>query len=102
MERKLISAQEAAKQLGVSRSTFYAWLAASDAGTFTVRGQPFSVAYYQGGAHGQGTIRIGVNEIERLLEAMRVRPRPRRQRRVLNHTVNFPGITVPLGRPDDS
>jgi len=57
--------------------------------------------YLQTGAKGQGRIRIEVGEVERLMAAMRVRPRPIRQRRPPTKRHHYPGITVVLGDPND-
>ncbi|WP_207396476.1 helix-turn-helix domain-containing protein [Bremerella alba] len=96
----LYNAKEAAQLLGIRTSTLYEWLSKSDAGEFEVRGIPFVVNYLQGGKRGQGRIKIEPSEVERLKEAMRVRPNVRYQRIPSNRT-SFPGITVPLGRPDN-
>ncbi|REJ69558.1 MAG: DNA-binding protein [Planctomycetota bacterium] len=101
MSSKLLSSDEAAKSLGISVLTLYEWLGRSDCGEFCIRGQPMTIEYLQGGAKGQGRIRIEEQEVERLKEAMRVRPQPPRKRRPPSKPQNFPGITVPLGRPDD-
>lgn len=97
----LLNAKQAAERLGLSRAGFYAWIAASDAGTLVLRGQNFTIEYFQGGAKGQGRIRITESEINRILDAMKARPRkivPRKKS--LSHG-HFPGITVPLGIPED-
>ena len=101
MSGELLSSQEAAQGLGISVTSLYDWLARSDHGDFMLRGQPLTIRYLQGGARGQGRIRIEASEIERLKEAMRVHPRPRLTRRQPTKTQHFPGITVPLGRPTD-
>jgi hypothetical protein len=103
MSSELLTSELAAESLGISVSTLYDWLAQSDAGTFKIRGQPVTINYFQGGRRGQGRIQIEASEIERLKEAMRVRPRPKRRRRRRRPTkpMSYPGITVPLGRPDD-
>ncbi len=54
----------------------------------------------QGGAKGQGRIKIETGEVERLKDLMRVRPCPVRQRRPPTQRQYFPGITVKLGLPD--
>ena len=81
-------------------ASLYDWLARSDCGEFIIRGQPFTIDYLQGGARGQGRIQIEVSEIERLREAMRVRAQAIRCRQRPQQVQHFPGITVPLGRPD--
>ena len=101
MSDGLLSTNEAAQRLGVSRATMYQWLADSDAGALVIRGYPVTVDYYQGGRKGQGRIKIEAREVERLKEAMRVRPRPARQRRPPRIRRHYPGITVELGDPDD-
>jgi hypothetical protein len=101
MTERLFSAQEAADRLRISTATLYDWLAQSNAGTLVIRGQPVTIDYFQGGRKGQGRIRIEHREIERLQEAMRVHPSPRRQRRPPVRRQCFPGITVELGDPGD-
>ena len=100
MSSELLSAQQAAKQLGISVASLYDWLARSNSGEFVVRGQLYTIEYFQGGARGQGRIQIDASEITRLREAMRVRPQAQRPRRPPRQILHFPGITVPLGRPD--
>ncbi len=87
--------------LGISTASLYDWLAQSDAGTLVIRGEPVTIDYFQGGAKGQGRIRIEAQEVQRLKEAMRVRPRPVRHRRLPTRTHHYPGITVELGDPGD-
>lgn len=99
MPDEFLTAKEAADALGISVLTLYDWLAQSDTGDFQIRGQFYTIEYFQGGRRGQGRIRIEVQEIERLKEAMRVRPQLRRERRVPNKVQCYPGITVPLGTP---
>ena len=70
-----------------------------DSGELIIRGQPVTIEYYQGGAKGQGRIRIAAAEVERLTELMRVRTQPVAPRRPYVQPRQFPGITVPLGRP---
>jgi hypothetical protein len=81
MANDLLSTTKAARRLGISRASLYDWLAQSDGGTFVLRGRPVTIDYFQGGAKGQGRIKIEANEIERLKELMRVRPQPARRRR---------------------
>ncbi|WP_339687958.1 DNA-binding protein [Gimesia maris] len=95
-----LTAQQAAEELGISVLTFYDWLAQSDRGEFVLRGTAVEIKYFQGGRRGQGRIRIEISEIKRLKEEMRVKPQLRVQRRLPTRSQHFPGITVPLGRPD--
>ena len=99
MPEELLSAREAARRLGVAVTTLYDWLGRSDRGRLVLRGRAVSVHYFQGGARGQGRICIEASEVLRLLEFMRVRPRPETPRRPPARCQSFPGITVPLGRP---
>lgn len=101
MSGKLLSSQEAAEQLGITVVSLYEWLARSDSGTFMLRGVPFTINYLQGGARGQGRIRIESVEIDRIKEAMRVRPQVKPARRPAVKRQHYPGIHVPLGRPDN-
>jgi len=101
MSGKLRSSREAAQQFGISVTSLYDWLARSDIGEFMLRGQPFTICYLQGGARGQGRIQIEASEIQRIKDAMRVHPQPRPKRRQAIQPRNYPGITVPLGRPED-
>jgi len=100
MSGKLLSSREAASKLGISVASLYDWLARSDHGEFMLRGQSITIDYLQSGAAGQGRIRIEASEIERLKDAMRVHPRPRQLRRPPTKPLHYPGITVPLGRPE--
>lgn len=100
MAGDLLSAEEAARRLGVKRTTLYDWLGMSRTGSLVIRGQPVSVDFFQSGSKGQGSIKIESSEVDRIKELMRVRPRHVPQRRPPVHRDNFPGITVPLGRPD--
>jgi hypothetical protein len=101
MSQHFLTTREAAKRLGFAVSTLYSWLAQSDSGTFYLQGEQITIEYSQTGAKGQGHIRIAAQEVDRLMEAMKAAPRPPRQRRPPRAQVKFPGITVPLGRPDD-
>jgi hypothetical protein len=96
----LLDSRDSAAFLGISVTTLYDWLRQSDEGTFELRGQATTINYYQGGRHGQGRIKIEPSEIERLQQLMRVHPRPQKKPRQLIKLQQFPGITVPLGRPD--
>jgi len=100
MQNELLSTTDAAQRLGISRGSLYDWLAQSDAGTFVLRGRPVTISYLQGGAKGQGRIRIEANEVERLKELMRVRPQPTRRRQTPTPRKHYPGITVKPGLPD--
>jgi hypothetical protein len=101
MANKLLNSKDAAAALGLSVLTLYDWLSQSDAGEFEIRGQPVSVAYYQGGRRGQGRIKIDTQEIERLLSLMRVAPRPARARKRPTKKTTLQHITTQLGHPDD-
>ena len=100
MSEDLLSSREAARRLGISTASLYDWLSQSNAGRFMLRGQPVTIDYLQGGAAGQGRIKIEAREVQRLKELMRVRPRPLTARRSPTPPNHFPGITVKLGRPD--
>ena len=102
MAEDLLRTSEAAQRLGVSTSRFYEWLGLSDRGQFVIRGQPVTINYFQGGAKGQGRIRITTTEVDRLVELSRVRPSSSVVRRPSASVLLFPGITVELGRPNDA
>ena len=95
----LLSADEAARRLGMATTTLYDWLAQSDQCTLSIRGRAVTVDYLQGGPKGQGRIKIAAQEVERLLDLMRVGPQNGAPRRSPNRPRSFPGITVKLGRP---
>lgn len=95
----LLSAREAASRLGISVSSFYDWLSQSDRGEFVIRGESVTIDYFQTGRRGQGRIRLEVDEVERLKNLFRVRPRKPVTRREPIKPLAFPGITVALGRP---
>ena len=99
MDEVLLSAPEAASRLGVSTPSLYDWLGQSDAGTFTLRGKPVTINYLQGGAKGQGRIKIEAGEVQRLRDLMRVQPCCQPLRKPPTNQLQFPGITVKLGRP---
>ena len=101
MENDLLSTNDAAQRLGVSRASLYEWLSQSDSGELVIRGQPVTIEYLQGGPKGQGRIRIEATEIERLKDLQRVRPNPVRKRRSPRRRERYPGIYVELGDPDD-
>ena len=96
----LLSPSEAARRLGVTAATLYDWLGRSDRGLLVIRGQAVTVDYLQGGPCGQGLIRIERREVDRVRDLMRVRPAAIVPRRPPAPRERFPGITVPLGRPD--
>jgi len=95
-----LTARQAAEELGISVLTFYDWLTQSDRGEFVLRGQALVINYFQGGRRGQGRIRIEKSEIGRIKEEMRVKPFTRARRRRPTNSKVYPGITVPLGRPN--
>lgn len=99
MPAELLNTKESARRLGVGVGQLYELLRLSNAGELRFCGQAVTIDYYQGGPRGQGRIRIGADEIERLLELMRVRPRALSPRRPLVRRPAYPGITVELGRP---
>jgi hypothetical protein len=96
----LLTAEEAAKRLGISTSTLYDWLGQSDVGILLIRGQSVTIDYLQGGPNGQGRIRIEAKEVQRLLDLMRVQPCRLPPRRLPMRRHAYPGITVKLGRPE--
>lgn len=100
MSNELLTAQEAARRLGMTVGSLYDWLRQSDQGTFALRGQRVVIEYFQGGPNGQGRIQLETREIERLKEFMRVRPLQIPPRRPPARRILYPGITVELGRPD--
>ena len=81
-------------------ASLYDWLGRSDRGLLVLRGRPVTIAYLQGGPQGQGRIHIEASEVERLKDLLRVRPQTHTPRRRPVRRDRFPGITVPLGRPD--
>lgn len=99
MLSELLTSEQAARRLGISVTTFRGWLAQSDRGQFVICGQPVTILYLQGGPKGEGRIKIESGEVERLKEAMKVRPRPVRQRRPPTMQQHYPGIHVELGSP---
>jgi hypothetical protein len=101
MSGQPLSATEAATRLRIAVPTLYGWLGESDVGLLVIQGQPVTIRYYQGGARGQGRITIDADEVERLRELMRVVPQRAPLRRPPTKHNQFPGITVPLGRPAD-
>ncbi len=100
-ETDLLSPAQAGCRLGISVTTLYDWLGMSDKGLLVIRGQSVTIDYFQGGPQGQGRIRIEAAEVERVRELMRVRPQHLKPVRQRIPRQSFPGITVPLGRPDN-
>jgi hypothetical protein len=100
MSEEFLTAQEAARRLGIAVVSLYDWLGQSDRGLLVIRGQQVTIDYLQGGAQGQGRIRIEASEVERVQNLMRVRPQPSLPRRPPVQRASFPHITVALGRPD--
>ena len=101
MDDELLTCEEAARRLGISKTTLYDWLAQSNASSLQIRGRTVTIDYFQGGPRGQGRILIEAQEVRRLKEAMRVRPQMVHQRRPPTKPFHYPGITVELGDPDD-
>lgn len=98
----LLTVGEAARRLGVKPATVYDWLGRSRIGELVIQGQRVTIDYYQTGPRGQGRIKIEAAEVERVRELMRVKPQIHLPRQLPVRTTNFPGITVPLGRPSRS
>ena len=101
MVTERLSSDDAASRLGISRATFYGWLAESDSGCFVIRGVSVSINYYQSGRCGQGRIQIDAEEIERLLSLMKVSPSPKQPLRSIRKKPSLTHITATLGRPED-
>lgn len=99
MSDELLTAAAAARRLGITATTLYDWLGRSRVGELEIRGRRVTIDYLQGGARGQGRIRIEAQEVERLRELMCVATITPPPRRVPLRRENFPGIVVPLGRP---
>ena len=97
--RVRLSAHEAAKSLGIRVTTLYDWLGQSDHGLLIIRGEPTTIRYFQGGRNGQGRIQIDSDEVDRILELMRVVPQRTAVRQPIRQQ-SFPGITVKLGIPE--
>jgi transposase-like protein len=93
------SVHAAAQQLGIKSTTLYDWLGQSRHGLLVIRGQQVTIDYFQGGAKGQGRIQIPASEVERIRELMRVQTCSCLPRKPPVKNANYPGITVPLGRP---
>jgi hypothetical protein len=100
MSEELMSAKEAARRLGMAVTSLYDWLGQSDRGLLVIRGERVTISYLQGGPQGQGRIKLTAGEVERLKDLMRVRPQRPAPRQLPVRPQRFPGITVPLGRPD--
>lgn len=99
MSAELLSAAETAARLGITVTTFYDWLGKSRLGELEIRGRRVTISYLQGGARGQGRIRLEPQEVERLREQMRVSTVTPPPRNLPVRRDSFPGIVVPLGRP---
>ncbi len=97
----LLTSAHAADHLGISVLTLYDWLTQSDSGEFQIRGQQVTIDYFQGGRRGQGRIKLSDHEVQRLLNLMRVQPKPPRTRRSVPSKRSLQHITTTLGRPDD-
>lgn len=100
MDVDFLNSADAAIALGVSVFTLYDWLAQSDNGEFEIRGQPTTISYLQGGKRGQGRIRIEREEVQRLLQLMRVKAKPKTARRPPRKRIAYPCISAKLGLPD--
>ncbi|MFL5531740.1 MAG: DNA-binding protein [Gemmatimonadales bacterium] len=100
MAEELLSARQAAQRLGLALTTLYDWLGRSDRGRLVLRGRLVQIAYLQGGARGRGRIHLEASEVERLKDLLRVRPQSRPAQQPPRRRQTFPGITVPLGRPE--
>jgi transposase-like protein len=100
MSEELLPTSEAAHRLGITPGTLYDWLSQSRRKLLRIRGQPVTIRYYQGGAKGQGRIRIAASEVARILGLLEVFPEHRVERRTPIRRQTYPGILVPLGRPD--
>ena len=101
MPDELLTVDEAARRLGVTRTTLYGWLGLSRRSLLAFHGRPATIEFFQTGPKGQGRIQIDAKEIERVMDLMRVKPLTVRQRRSPVPRRTFPHITVPLGRPGD-
>lgn len=98
----LLTVGEAARRLGVKPATVYDWLGRTRIGELVIQGQRVTIDYYQTGPNGKGRIQIEAAEVDRVRELMRVKPQIHVPRQLPVRTMNFPGITVPLGRPTRS
>jgi len=99
MADEYVQPSEAARRLGISVTTLYDWLSQSDYGMLKIRGEAVTIEYLQSGPAGHGRIRIGSAEIVKIMECMRVRPAGTVVRHPPMKQSDYPGITVPLGRP---
>jgi len=99
MSDELLTAAEAAHRLGIMVTTLYDWLGRSRIGELEIRGRRVTINYLQAGPKGQGRIRIESAEIDRLRDLMRVPTLPVVRRAPRTTPTTWPGITVPLGRP---
>lgn len=99
MSEDFLTAAEAARRLGITTTTFYDWVGKSRIGELEIRGRRVTIEFFQGGARGQGRIRLEAGEVERLRELMRVRSQTVAVRPPPVKQTHFPGIYVPLGRP---
>lgn len=97
----LLSSAEAAAFLGIERTTLYCWLSQSNVGQFSIRGHKTTIGYFQGGRRGQGRIQIEQQELDRLLQLMRVEPKRVVPRRQPTHRKPYQHISVTPGRPDE-
>ena len=100
MTEALLSVKKAAQRLGIKPTTLYDWLGKSRHGLLEIRGKLLVIDYFQGGAKGQGRIQIAATEVERIREMMRVPQMLTVPRRTPVQASSYPGITVPLGRPN--
>lgn len=97
---ELLTPDEAARRLGVTRTTFYDWVGQSRRGLLRIHGGPVTIEFFQTGANGQGRIGIEEGEVERLRELMRVKPSVPILRKPPTQRKTYPHISVALGRPD--
>lgn len=96
----MLTPRQAAQRLGIRTTTLYGWLGLARIGELVLRGERFALQFLQTGPRGQGRILIAESEVDRLREHLVVRPRPVFTRKPPTPRTNFPGIHVPLGRPD--
>lgn len=67
-----------------------------------IRGAAVTIDYFQTGRRGQGRIHLEACEVDRLRDLLRVRPQKPILRRTPVNRRLYPGITVELGRPQNS